>query len=251
VSLPGARAGIDWFILKFSLSDLDGGVMVAAMGQAIFSLSLGGTFMVVYGSYLGDGIDLRHTAIWTAGGDVLAGLLAGLAIFPAVFAFGIEPGGGPGLLFETLPRAFDRMPAGSLFGLVFFSGLAGGAFLSDVAAFEVLVAGMVDNTPLGRKRSVAMMACAVFLLSIPPMINMRIFVPWDLTFGSGMQTLGALLSVLAVGWCLQRASALDELSKGGARVNPFLVHWLRYVVPLAILAVGAWWIAQDVLGGSA
>lgn len=248
VSLPGARGGIDWFILKFSPSDLDAGVMVAAMGQAIFSLSLGGTFMVVYGSYLGDVIDLRSTAIWTAAGDLLAGLLAGLAIFPAVFAFGIEPGGGPTLLFETLPLTFERMPGGPLFGLVFFAGLAGAAFLSDVAAFEVLVAGLVDNSALDRRRAVALMACAVFLLSIPPMINMNIFVPWDLTFGSGMQTLGALLSVLAVGWCMDRASALDELSKGGTRIHPALVVWLRYAVPLAILTAGAWWIVQELLG---
>jgi len=248
VTLPGASSGIEWYLLKFRLADLDGSVMVAAMGQAIFSLSLGGTFMVVYGSYLGGDIDLRRVAIWTAVGDTAAGLLAGLAIFPAVFALGIEPSSGPGLIFSTLPRAFQLIPGGAFFGFLFFAGLAGAAFLSDVAAFEVLVAGLADNTPLGRKRAMALMAFTVFVLSIPPMLNMSIFIRWDLIFGSGMQTLGALLAVLALAWSMDRAAALEELSRGGAGAHPWLLAWLRYVIPLAIVAVGAWWILHDVLG---
>ena len=115
---------------------------------------------------------------------------------------GIEPAGGPGLIFETLPRVFDQMPGGALFGLLFFVGLAGGAFLSDIAAFEVLVAGLDDNTALSRRKAVGVMAVAVFVLAIPSMINMKIFVPWDLTFGSGMQTLGALRpgDLLSLSW---------------------------------------------------
>jgi NSS family neurotransmitter:Na+ symporter len=248
VTLPGAWRGIEWYLLKFRLADLDGSVMMAAMGQAIFSLSLGGTFMVVYGSYLGDDIDVRKIAWWTATGDTAAGLLAGLAIFPAVFAFGIEPASGPALIFSTLPRAFALIPGGAAFGVLFFLGLFGIAFLSDVAAFEVLVAGLTDNTSMSRVRAVVVMSSAVFALSIPPMINMRVFVGWDLTFGSGMQTLGALLAVLAVAWSLDRAAALEEISKGGGRASPWLLAWLRYVIPLAILSVGAWWILHDLLG---
>ncbi|MBI3447707.1 MAG: sodium-dependent transporter [Acidobacteria bacterium] len=248
VTLPGAFKGIEWYVLKLRFADLNGSVMVAAMGQAVFSLSLGGTFMVVYGSYLGDDIDVRRVAWWTAIGDTAAGLLAGLAIFPAVFAFGIEPSSGPSLIFSTLPRAFALIPAGGLFGVLFFLGLVGVAFLSDVAAFEVLVAGLADNTRIPRRRAVLLMSLAVLALSIPPMINMRVFVGWDLTFGSGMQTLGALLAVVAVAWSMNRAAALEEIGKGGGPAHPWLLAWLRYVVPLGIVSVGGWWMLHDVLG---
>jgi len=251
LTLPGAWEGVRWYIFKFDVADLTPRVMMAALGQAIFSLSLGGTFMVVYGSYLAPDEPLRANAIVTAAGDTAAGLLAGLAIIPAVFALGLEPGSGPGLLFETLPEVFARIPAGWVFGTLFFGGLFSAAFLSGLAAFEVLVAGLTDNTSMERRRSVWLMAGAAYLLAIPPMINLRIFVPWDLTFGSGMQTLGALLAVVTVGWCLHRSAVLAQLGAGGERglLSPvWLVRWLRFVVPGAILLVGLWWLATDVFG---
>jgi SNF family Na+-dependent transporter len=84
-------------------------------------------------------------------------------------------------------------------------------------------------------------------LSIPPMINMSIFVPWDLTFGSGMQTLGALFAVVTVGWALKRSAALAALSQGGRPAPAWLYYWLRFVVPGGILLVGVWWLLTDVL----
>ena len=252
LTLPGAMAGVDWYILKFRLADLTPGVMVAAMGQAIFSLSLGGTFMVVYGSYLRATEDLGRNAAWTAAGDTAAGLLAGLAIFPAVFALGLEPAAGPGLLFSTLPRVFAAIPLGWLFGLLFFAGLFGAAYLSAVAAFEVLVAGLIDNTSISRKRAVWAMAAVVFVLAIPPMINNRIFVPWDLTFGSGMQTLGALLAVITVGWSVKRSALLQELAgEGRPLVSPWLVRWIRFGIPAVILLVGIWWLITSVFESTA
>ena len=215
LTLPGAGEGVRWFILKFRWADLTPGVMVAAIGQMVFSLSLGGTFMVVYGSYLGDRENLARTAVWTAAGDTGSSLLAGLAIIPAVFALGMAPAQGPGLIFSTLPQVFAAMPAGWLFGLMFFLGLFGAGYLSDIAAFEVLVAGLTDNTRLSRTRAVWLMAAAVFVIAIPPTINNAIFIPWDLTFGSGMQTLGALFAVITVGWCLERSTALNALSAEG------------------------------------
>ena len=197
VTLPGAGAGLEWYILKFQPSDITPTVAMAALGQVIFSLALGGTFMVVYGSYLNQGDALGRNALWTVAGDTAAGLLAGLAIFPAVMALGMEPGSGPGLIFETLPRVFQQIPGGWLFGTIFFVALAGAAFLSAVAAFEVLVAGLTDNTRLNRRSATWTMAGAVLLLALPPMLNMSIFVPWDLAFGSGAQTAGVLVAVLA------------------------------------------------------
>ncbi len=247
LTLPGAWAGVQWYILKIEPSALTPSVAVAAVGQAVFSLSLGGTFMVVYGSYLDKKEMLAGNALWTAAGDLGAGLLAGLAILPAVIALGLEPGSGPGLIFSTLPQVFAHIPAGWFFGLLFFGALLGAAYLSDIGAFEVLVAGLVDNTRLERTQAVWILAGTVFLFALPPMINMEVFVPWDLFFGSGMQTLGALLALIAVGWSIDRSLLLEELGVAG-RKGTWLVWWLRFVLPGAILGLGVWWLATDVLG---
>jgi NSS family neurotransmitter:Na+ symporter len=242
LTLPGAGEGVRWLLLTVDAGALTPAVMLTALGQVVFSLALGGTFMVVYGSYLDPEERLVSGAMWTALGDTAAGLLAGLAIFPAVFALGLEPASGPGLLFATLPRVFDAVPLGGVFGFLFFGSLLGVAFLSSVAAFEVLVAGLTDNTTLTRGRAVTIMCGAVLLLSLPPTVNLRVFVPWDLTFGSGMQTLGALVAALTVGWSLARADALRGLG------SVWLYRWVRFVIPAAILAVGVWWLVHDVLG---
>jgi NSS family neurotransmitter:Na+ symporter len=247
VTLPGAGEGIKWYIGSFRFHDLTPANMAAALGMAFFSLSLGGTFMVIYGSYMERSTPIPRNAVFTGVSASLAGILAGFAIFPAVFAFGLEPASGPGLIFTTLPRTFDQMPAGWLFGLLFFLGLFGAAFLSDVAAFEVLVGGLVDNSRLSRRRAVVLACCVVFVLSILPMINYRVFIPWDLMFGSGMQALGSLLAVLTAVWCFRRAEALKELSAGSPRPFPkWLYWWLRVAVPVAILIVGLNWLLTTV-----
>jgi len=247
VTLKGASEGIKWYIGAFRFSELTPSVMAAALGMAFFSMSLGGTFMVIYGSYLNRQANILKNAVFTGIAASAAGLLAGFAIFPAVFSFGLKPGEGPGLIFQTLPKTFDMMPAGWLFGLLFFLGLFGAAYLSDVAAFEVLVGGIVDNTRLERKKAVILTCLIVFVLAIPPMINFKIFLPWDLTFGSGMQALGSLLAVITAVWCMKRADALKELSAGRGKPFPmFLYWWMRIVVPSAILFVGINWLLESV-----
>ena len=248
VTLPGAAAGLAWYLGDFAWSEVTPSVVVAALGQAVFSLSLGGTFMVVYGSYLPDDGPLIGNALATAGGDAAAGLLAGLAIFPAVFALGGTPSSGPGLIFDTLPSVFAAMPLGGLFGLVFFLGLGAAAYLSDVAAFEVLVRGLTDNTALERRRAVLVVAAVVFLLAIPPMISMRVFTPWDLTFGSGMQTLGLLLAVLTTGWWLDRGRAVAGMLGTEHGWMPRLLWvWIRFLIPAAVVTVGGWWVYTELL----
>lgn len=248
VTLPGSGEGIRWYLGSFNLDALSGSVMAAALGQAVFSLSLGGTFMVVYGSYMDKSESIPKNAIITGIGDLLAGLLAGFVIFPAVFAFGLEPASGPDLIFQTLPKTFAMIPAGWVFALLFFVGLFGAAFLSDIAAFEVLVAGVTDNTEKTRSRAVWLICGTVFLLAIPPMINFKIFVPWDLVFGSGMQTLGALLAVVTTVWCIKRSDALKEFAMGSGKPFPvFLYWWMRIVIPLVILFIGINWVLESVL----
>ena len=249
LTLPGALVGVDWYILKFTPGDIDARVVVAALGQVTFSLSLGGTFMVVYGSYLNAKDPLFSNAVWTTIGDTGSGILAGLAIIPAIIALGMEPSSGPALIFSTLPDVFATIPLGWFFGFLFFAGLFGAAYLSDVAAFEVLVAGVTDNTGIDRKRAVWIMAGVVFLLAVPPSISNAIFIPWDLTFGSGMQTLGALMAVITLGWCVNRSAALKALAgEGGEPVPAWLYYWIRFGVPAAILSVGVWWLMTSVFG---
>ncbi len=248
MTLPNARAGVEWYILKFQTADLTPRVMLAAIGHAVFSLSLGGTFMVVYGSYLTERDNLATNAWWTTFGDTFSGLIAGFAIFPAVFSLGLAPNSGPGLIFATLPKVFAAIPAGWLFGLLFFIGLLGAGYLSGIAAFEVLVAALTDNTRLSRQKVVWLVAAVCFVIAIPPMINNQIFVPWDLTFGSGMQTLGALVAAVTVGWAMNRSDALRALSEGAPRPVPvWLYLWIKWVIPGALLLVGVWWFVTDVL----
>ena len=248
VTLPGADEGIRW-LLAFEPSQITPTVAIAALGQVVFSIGLGGTLMLVYGSYLGDDVDIRANAIWTVIGDTGAGLLAGLAIFPAVFAFGLEPGSGPGLLFATLPQVFEQLPAGWIFGSLFFGGLSGAALLSGIAAYEVLVAGFSDSLGWTRKKAVWTVYGVSMLLALPPMINLEIFVPWDLTFGSGGQTMGALIAVVTVGWVMSRATLLEQIAGANpSSTDRALIHWLRWVVPTAVLAASGWWLVTDVLG---
>jgi NSS family neurotransmitter:Na+ symporter len=246
--LPGAGEGIRW-LLAFDASSITPTVAIAALGQVVFSIGLGGTLMLVYGSYLGADANIRSDAIWTVVGDTGAGLLAGLAIFPAVFAFGMEPGSGPGLLFATLPQVFAQLPAGWIFGTLFFGGLSGAALLSGIAAYEVIVAGFTDTFGWSRRRATWTVYAVSMILAIPPMINLEIFVPWDLTFGSGGQTFGALVAVVTVGWVMNRATLLEQVAGDSPSVaDRALIHWLRWVVPTAVMAAALWWLVTDVLG---
>ena len=203
--------------------------------------------MVVYGSYLEKSTSIPKNSTFTALGDLIAGLLAGFAIFPAVFALGLEPGFGPGLIFSTLPKTFSLMPAGQLFGFLFFLGLFGAAFLSVIAAFEVLVVGITDNTAMKRKNAVWLICGVVMMLAIPPMINFKVFVPWDLFFGSGMQTLGAVLAVITTVWCIKKSEALKEFAEGSQVPFPVILYWwMRIVIPFTVLFVGVNWLLESV-----
>lgn len=253
LTLEGSGEGVAWFLLKFEPEALTPGVVMAAVGQVAFSIGVGGTLMVVYGSHLRDDEPLAANAVWTGVGDTGAGLLAGLAVFPAVFALGFEPSQGPGLIFSTLPQVFDAVPGGALLSPLFFLSFGGVAFLSALAAYEVLVSGLVDYDVLPRKKAVWIMAAAMFASALAPMVNQRIFIAWDLTFASGTMTAGGLVAVLTVGWALGRGETLRQLGSGRGGEGPDLVvrllrAWIRWVIPAGFLALTGWWVARDVLG---
>ena len=141
------------------------------------------------------------------------------------------------------------MPVGWLFGALFFVGLFGAGYLSDVGAFEVLVAGLTDNTRCRATRAVWLdVGRGVSSLAIPPSINNAIFVPWDLTFGSGMQTLG--LAARGAHRRLvpeaRRRAANSSATRGEVPVPAWLFYWIRFGIPAAIGGIGVWWLLSSV-----
>lgn len=247
LTLPGAMDGVRFFLLP-DFNQLTPSTMLAALGQVFFSLSLGGTFFLVYGSYLPAKANIPRMAFATAFGDLGAAMLGGLAILPAVFAMGIEPTSGPTLLFQTLPRVFANMPGGSFVGGLFFLALFLAAFLSALAAIEVLVNALQIYFGWGRRRAVVLLVAAELVVAMPSMLSSD-FLMWnDLIWGSTMQPLGSALTLVALGWFIHRGRALKELVEGSQlRLDSFWAKawfaWIRWVVPTAILIVlvYGWW----------
>jgi NSS family neurotransmitter:Na+ symporter len=243
VTLPGAAEGLRFYLLP-DFSKIDGPTVLAAMGQVFFSLSLGGTFFLVYGSYLRDDENLPLTAFQTAFGDMSAALLAGLAVLPAVFAVGVEPTSGPSLLFITLPAVFEEMPGGTLAGGLFFSAFFVASFLSAIAGMEVLVDGARHYFQWSRGQAVAALVAVCFLLTLPSMASSD-YITWsDRIWGSTMQPVGSVLTLVALGWFVGRGRALAEVNRGSSvRVGGLWIFWIRWVIPISIAAIllFGWW----------
>ena len=237
LSLPGAFARLGEFVHP-DFAALKPAEIFAAMGQAIFSLGLGGTFMLVYGGYVADDTDIPATAVLTAVGNSGASLLTALFVVPAMLVFGLNMTQGPTLIFDTLPRLFHRLPYGALLGGAFLAGLVMVAFLSNVAALEVLYAG-ADEVPgvnLGRGRLLLAIGALEALLMLPSSFYPPVIAYLDLVFGSGMQAVGCALAVIALTWGLGKRTALAQIfgSETGAWRHLYF-QWLRWAVPGALV----------------
>ena len=187
VTLPGAGAGIS-FYLKPDFSNLSWEGVYAAMGQAFFTLSLGIGSMAIFGSYILKERSLAGESVNVILLDTLVALMAGMMIFPACAAFGVEPGAGPGLLFVTLPNIFNAMFAGQVWGSLFFLFLTFAAMTTVIAVFENLTAFAMDEWHWSRKKTILVGGLIVFVLSLP--------VPLGFAAWSGFQPLGAGTCVL-------------------------------------------------------
>lgn len=244
LTLPGAWEGIR-YLLSPDWAQLDRRALLAATGQAFFSLGLGGTFFVIYGSYLGDDESLPRRALSTAAGDVAASLLAAFAVMPAVFATGLSPQSGPPLLFEVLPEACLHMPGGLVFAVLFFAGLGCVAFLSGVAAVEVLVGSITDRWEVSRRGTAWVVCMGLVVVGFPATQSLDYLFRSDQIWGSTMQPLGSVIAVAALGWGLSRRQAIAQLAAEG-EVPAWVVlwyGWLRWVVPIAVLAaLASGWI---------
>jgi len=245
--LPGATTALGAFLAP-DFSQLTPTSVFAALGQAFFSLSLGGTFYLVYGSYLRDEENIPKAAIATGIGDASAALLASLFIVPTVLALGLNMQAGPSLIFETLPRMFAEIPAGRFVGTAFLLGLWMMAFLSTVAAFQVIVAALTDSFDLSLTKAGLIVGGVEAVLMLPSALHPEIIGTLDLIFGSGMQMLGSGLTIVALFWGCDKAVAVSQIFGGRTDgIRRLYLGWLRWVVP-AILGVMLLLYIADSLG---
>jgi NSS family neurotransmitter:Na+ symporter len=258
VTLPGAGAGLD-FYLNPDFSKINGTVILAALGQAFFSLSLGMGAMITYGSYLPKRENLLVSGGYVALFDTAIALMAGLMIFPALFAMGKQPeSGGPALIFVVLPEVFATMPLGSFVSTVFFILLSIAALTSMVSLLEVVVSYFVDETSWSRAKSVWIVGGFTFAAGLPSALSeggseflsnqISLFGQtgflsiMDYIWGNISLALGALLISIFVGWIWGTGRAIDELQQGSG--NTFTgtapAVWsvfLQYVCPVVIAAI--------------
>ncbi|NKN31616.1 sodium-dependent transporter [Marichromatium bheemlicum] len=225
-----------------------GEAILSAMGQAFFSLSLGMGAIMIYGSYLNRDASIARNSVIVASMDTLVALLAGLAIFPVVFANGLAPNSGPGLIFQTLPIAFGEMPGGQLFGALFFVLLTFAAWTSAISLLEPMVAWLVENLSFSRVRASVLAGVTVWLLGVACLLSLNEWSGFTI-FGKGildlfdfvtaniLLPLGGILIAIFAGWKMARASSLDELRLGEGVAYRVWRVLIRYVAPTAVMVV--------------
>jgi len=247
---PGARAGLE-FMFRPDFSKLTPHALLDALGHAFFTLSLGAGTMITYGSYLPPDTDLFNLSLRITLLDTLVALMAGLAIFPVVFAAGLEPGAGPGLVFQTIPIVFSGLPWGSFLACVFFLLFSFAALSSSISMLEVPVAYLIDEKGWNRHRATLLVGLGAFLLGLPsafsfnlwsdvqPFFGRNFFDFFDLLVSSYMLPIGGLLVALYTGWFWPAAGEERELS--GNVDRPWLFpawHFLvRFVAPAAVTII--------------
>jgi neurotransmitter:Na+ symporter, NSS family len=263
ITLPGAMGGLQ-FLFKPDFSELTPAVFLSALGQAFFSLSIGMGALITYGSYIGKENKLGHISVEVSVADTLIALLAGVAIFPAVFAFGLEPGEGPGLIFHVLPNIFQQIPGGYFFGVIFFILLAIAALTSSISILEVVVAFLVEELDIRRRHATIMAAAAATFVGVfctlsfgtmenATLFGKTIFDVLDFASSNVLLPLGGLFIVVFVGWFLGAANVRDELTNGGTlrfRLFSIFMFILKFIAPVAIAIVFMNSIGLIKFGGS-
>ncbi len=251
VTLPGAGAGLK-FLFKPDFSKINATVVLSALGQAFFSLSLGMGTIITYGSYINKKNNLGVTAIQVSIADTMIAILAGVAIFPAVFAFGIDPSQGEGLVFVTIPNIFQQMPGGYIFAILFFILLAVAALTSTISLLEVIVSYFSEEYKMSRKKAAIISSSIILILGIlctmsngGALQDFKIFgyTIWGLlefTSADILLPLGGFFIVIFVGFFMGKKRLMNELTNNGtikARLMPVVLFLIRFVVPVAIAMV--------------
>ncbi|WP_242972974.1 sodium-dependent transporter [Anaeromicrobium sediminis] len=251
VTLPGGIEGVKYLLVP-DFSKINMEVILSALGQVFFSLSLGMGCMITYGSYLGKDTNIPESAVIIPLCDTAIALLAGLAVLPAVFAFGFEPAAGPGLIFVTLPAVFSQMPLGNLFAIMFFILVLFAALTSSISLLEVCVAYVVDEWGWNRKLTTWTLAGLIFAIGVPASLSMGpwadihllgdrgFFDTYDYIVSNWLLPLGGLLLCIFVGWIWGTDAAIKEVTNNGTlefKLRGLWVFLIKYVGPVAILVV--------------
>ena len=257
LTLPGAQKGLA-YLFKPDFSKVTIGTCLDALGQSFYSLSLGMGIIITYSSYVSKKENLMASGVGTAVSDMLFAVLAGVAIMPAVFAAGIEPGSGPGLIFDTLPYIFAQMGLempwlSSIAAILFFLTILFAALTSSISLIEVGVAYLTEDR--GFKRGWACVFLFVITgalgglcsLSFGPLADVKVlgrgfFDLFDTIASNVLLTVGGLLVVLFVGWKMPKADVFDELTNGGTkrrnvRLFNFFYFLIRYIAPVGLLVL--------------
>lgn len=248
--MPAAFEGLE-FLFKPDFSKVTPTVMLSAMGQAFFSLSLGLGCLITYSSYFKKDTRLVRTAGVMASLDTLVAILAGIIIFPAVFTFGMEPAAGPKLVFEILPSVFSRMPGAVIWSTLFFVLLMLASLSSTISMSEISIAYLTDEFGMGRRKATALnigvamvlgSLCALSFGSLSgwTICGMTVFNLFDYVSSNILLPIGGMVISIFVGWVLKRSIVNEELGASEG-VSPVIVNTivfcLRYVAPLCIALV--------------
>jgi len=247
MSTDGFEEGV-YYLFYPDWSKLSGEGFLAALGQAFFSLSLGMGAIMVYGSYLPDDASIANTSVTIALADTLVAIMAGLAIFPLVFAYGLETGSGPGLIFVTLPIAFGQMPYGQIFGTGFFILLLFAAWTSSISLLEPAVAWLVENRGIARARSAAIAGLIAWVLGIGSVLSFNLWQDYrlfDKTYFEIMEyvtsnimlPLGGLLIAVFTAWLMSRKAVIEELGLGEGLIFRTWLFVVRYVAPIGVVII--------------
>ncbi|MGL4722558.1 MAG: sodium-dependent transporter [Desulfovibrionaceae bacterium] len=251
LTLPGAAEGLS-FLFKPDFSKVNSTVILYAVGLAFFKLSLGMATMLTYGAYIPKDQNIPMLATRVMFADLIISLIAGIAIFPAVFTYGFEVTDGPSLLFVTIPAVFASMPGGTFFTVIFFLLAVFATMGASMSLIEASVAGLIGIGITRKKAVLAVIAIMTFFgifatLSLTPVLShttifgKNIFSFYDFISSNMLMPLGGFLTAIFIGWKMNKEDIFFEVSNGGTLNNTvFLEIWyilLRYVVPVLIIVV--------------
>jgi NSS family neurotransmitter:Na+ symporter len=243
------------FMFEFKTETLTPGIILSAMGQAFFSLSLGLGAIMVYGSYLDRQTSIAHTSLWVAAASTLVGLLSGMAIFSLTFGYGLAPSAGPGLILQTLPLAFAHMPGGQWVAVFFFIFVLFAAWTSAISLVEPFVSWLTERHGIPRLMAACGVGVPVWLLGLAvclsfnrwsdfTLLDLNLFDALDRLATNVMMPLSGLAIAIYVGWMMGRPLVSDEINLQG-RAFPLWFNALRYIVPVGIALVFfdnlGWW----------
>lgn len=252
LTLKGAEAGIS-YLFKPDFSKVTSSTLIAALGQAFFSLSIGSGMVITYGAYAPKNDNMLRTSAGTVTMDTLFAIIAGCAIMPAVFAFGIDPSAGPGLVFVTLPHIFSQMPLGGAIAILFFLTLLLAALTSSISLMEVVIAFGIGELKM-KRRTATILAIAILwvlgclcslsqgVLSDVKLFGMNIFDFFDYVSANILMLFGGMAVVIFAGWKLGRKVIREELTNNGTIKVPkwlseTLTLLIRFVAPAAIAVI--------------